>query len=134
MSEQLPTPEVVIDPDTREYWAGTTRGVITLQRCDDCNAVIWMPRAICPVCHKQSLSSFEASGKGTVYSWTRTAKGLAEYRDAGPYVLAYVELEEGPRVMTNLVGFDGDPEIGAAVTATFDAVGDDAALLRFTPA
>ena len=134
MSEQLPTPQIVIDPDSREYWEGTTRGVVVLQRCGKCDAVVWIPRGLCPVCHTQNLSTFEASGRGTVYSWTRTTKGLAEYRDAGPYVLAYVELEEGPRVMTNLVGFDGDPEVGEAVTATFDTVDDTAALLRFTKA
>ncbi|WP_106848027.1 Zn-ribbon domain-containing OB-fold protein [Blastococcus sp. Marseille-P5729] len=131
MSQQLPVPEVVINPDAAAYWEGTTRGVVVLQRCDGCQAVIWHPRAICPVCWTQELSTFEASGRGTVYSWTRTQKGLAEYRDAGPYVLAYVELEEGPRVMTNLLGFDDDPQVGDAVTAVFDRVNDDAALLRF---
>lgn len=134
MSESLPTPEVVMNPDAAAYWEGTTRGVVVLQRCDDCQTVIWSPRAICPACWKQNLSTFEASGNGTVYSWTRTMKGLAEYKDAGPYILAYVELEEGPRVMTNLVDFDGDPQIGDAVTAVFDRVSDDAALLRFRPA
>lgn len=131
---QLPVPEVVINPDATAYWEGTTRGALVLQRCDDCSSVIWIPRAICPVCWKQNLSTFEASGRGTVYSWTRTTKGLAEYRDAGPYVLAYVELEEGPRVMTNLVGFEGDPEVGATVQAAFDKVNDEASLLRFRPA
>lgn len=132
--QQLPTPAVVRNPDATAYWEGTTRGVVVLQRCDDCSSVIWIPRAICPVCWKQNLSTFEASGRGTVYSWTRTTKGMDEYRDGGPYVLAYVELEEGPRVMTNLVGFDGDPEVGAAVRAVFDTVDDAAALLRFAPA
>lgn len=134
MSSQLPTPEVVINPDATAYWEGTTRGTVVLQRCDDCEAVIWIPRALCPKCWSQSLSTFEASGRGTIYSWTRTHKGLAEYKDAGPYLLAYVELDEGPRVMTNLVGYDADPSIGDAVTAVFDPVGDDAALLRFQPA
>jgi uncharacterized protein len=132
--QQLPTPEVVINSDARAYWEGTTRGVVVLQRCDDCSSVIWIPRAICPVCWRQNLSTFESSGKGTVYSWTRTAKGLAEYRDAGPYLLAYVELDEGPRVMTNLVGFDGDPDVGAPVKAVFDKVNEKASLLRFSPA
>lgn len=131
MSQQLPVPEVVLNPDAAAYWEGTTRGVVVLQRCDACQTVIWHPRAICPACWTQELSTFEASGRGTVYSWTRTQKGLAEYSGAGPYVLAYVELEEGPRVMTNLVGYEDDPKIGDQVTAVFDRVNDDAALLRF---
>ena len=134
MGEQLPTPDVVRNPDAAAYWEGTTRGAVVLQRCADCEAVIWIPRAICPECWGQNLSTFEASGRGTVYSWTRTQKGLGDYKDAGPYLLAYVQLDEGPRLMTNLVGFDGDPEVGAAVTAVFDTVTDEAALLRFAPA
>lgn len=131
---QLPVPEIVINPDARAYWEGTTREALVLQRCTSCQSVIWIPRAICPVCWSQDLSTFEASGRGTIYSWTRTAKGMAEYRDAGPYLLAYVELEEGPRVMTNLVGFDGDPAVGDPVQAVFDKAGDEASLLRFSPA
>lgn len=131
---QLPVPEIVINPDARAYWEGTTRGAVVLQRCAACQSVIWIPRAICPVCWSQDLSTFEASGRGTIYSWTRTAKGMAEYRDAGPYLLAYVELEEGPRVMTNLVGFEGDPAVGDAVQAVFDKATDEAALLRFRAA
>ncbi|MFV0534156.1 MAG: Zn-ribbon domain-containing OB-fold protein [Cumulibacter sp.] len=131
---QLPVPAAVIPPDARGYWEGTTREVIVLQRCDDCDTVIWFPRAICPQCWGSKLSNFEASGRGTVYSWTRTNKGMADYRDAGPYILAYVELAEGPRLMTNLVGFDGDPKIGDAVQATFDKIDEESALLRFGPA
>ena len=132
--KQLLVADVVINPDAVAYWEGTTRDTVVLQRCDDCSSVIWIPRAICPICWKQSLSTFEASGLGTVYSWTRTMKGMAEYKDAGPYVLAYVELDEGPRVMTNLVGFDGDPDVGARVQAVFDKVNDEASMLRFAPA
>ena len=134
MYEQLPLPDVEISPDARAYWEGTTRGVIVLQRCTACETVIWMPRAICPKCWSQELTTFEASGRGTVYSWTRTRNGLADYRDAGPFLLAYVELEEGPRVMTNLLGYDEAPSIGDQVVAVFDRVNDDAALLRFAPA
>lgn len=130
----LPVPEIVINPDATAYWEGTTRGVVVLQRCNGCQSVIWIPRAICPVCWTQDLATFEASGNGTIYSWTRTGKGMAEYAEAGPYLLAYVELDEGPRVMTNLVGFDADPEVGAPVRAVFDTVDDNAALLRFEPA
>lgn len=132
--KQLPTPEIVINPDAAAYWEGTTRGAVVLQRCGGCQSVIWIPRAICPVCWSQDLSTFEASGQGTVYSWTRTTKGMAEYQNAGPYLLAYVELDEGPRVMTNLVGFENDPEVGTRVRAVFDPINDEAALLRFSPA
>jgi len=80
------------------------------------------------------VSWFEASGRGTVYSYTVTRKGQGMYREAGPFVIAFVELDEGPRVMTNIVGCDPDTvRIGQPVVATFDDTGQGHSLLRFTP-
>jgi uncharacterized OB-fold protein len=80
----------------------------------------------------------QASGKGTIYSFTVNRRGagdLVEYRDPVPYVLAYVELEEGPRIMTNIVGCDPDSvKIGQAVEVVFHDTGQGSALYRFKPA
>jgi uncharacterized OB-fold protein len=79
----------------------------------------------------------QASGRGTIYTFTVNRRGqadLAEFREAGVYVLAYVELEEGPRVLTNIV--ECDPEqvhIGQPVEVVFHATGQGNALPRFRP-
>ena len=130
----LPTPAPTVYPETKDFWDGTSRSELRLQRCDDCDSVVWYPRGICPECSSFSLTSFTASGRGSIYTWTTISRGIAEYRDVGPYVLAYVELEEGPRVMTNIVeNKPDDLVIGGAVEAVFQSTPDGAALLRFRP-
>jgi uncharacterized protein len=134
-SRTLPAPAPHVDPEARPYWEAAAQGRLSLQRCNECGVVVWYPRGLCPACGSLALSWFAASGRGMVYSYTVNRRGLGEYRDAAPYVLAYVELEEGPRVLTNVV--DCDPQsvrIGAAVRAVFHPAGDDAALVRVAPA
>ena len=132
---ELPAPAPYPTLETQEFWDGTARGELLLKRCDDCDVVIWYPRSRCPGCGSRATSWFRASGRGTVYSCSVTRKGQGRYRDAGPFVLAYVELEEGPRLMTNIV--DCDPEsvkIGQAVELVFHDTGEGTALPRFRPA
>jgi hypothetical protein len=135
VSTPLPNPIPALSPDTEEFWAATARGILLLRRCDDCGSVIWYPRPFCPVCGSLHTSWSEASGKGTIYSFTVVHRsGLEGYRDALPYVVAYVELEEGPRVMTNIVGCEPDKvEIGMAVQVVFHDTGHGSALFRFEP-
>lgn len=130
-------PNIVPKPnlETQAFWDATAEGKLLLKRCDRCETVIWYPRSICPACGTRETSWFEASGRGTVYSCTVTRKGQGAYREAGPFVLAYVELDEGPRLMTNIV--DCDPfsvRIGQAVEVVFHATSEGYALPRFRPA
>ena len=135
MSGSLPNPPPTISPESSPYWEGTAEGQLRLQRCHACETVIWYPRSICPVCAATSLDWFDASGRGVVYSFTLNHRGIGPYADVGPYVLAYVELEEGPRVLTNIVDAEpGSVHIGQQVTARFDAAPDGPALVRFAPA
>lgn len=131
----LPTPSPPMDPDTAPYWEASTEGRLVLPRCTACGLVIWYPRAFCPDCSSLDIEWFDSSGEGSVYSFTIVRRGQGRYRDAAPYVLAYVELDDGPRVLTNIVDADLDGlHIDQRVVATFDPVPDiDAALLRFRP-
>ena len=108
-----------------------------LPRCQDCQTLIWYPRPFCPDCGSLSVGWEQASGRGTIYSYTVNRRGagdLAEYRTVDPYVLAYVDLEEGPRVMTNIVDCDPDSvAIGQAVEVVFHDTGQGTALPRFRP-
>jgi uncharacterized OB-fold protein len=135
MSE-LPAPVPVVNPETKPFWDGTAEGRLLLQRCVGCAAVVWYPRTFCPQCAQERLEWFEASGRGTVYSFTIVRRGATgPYSDAAPYVLAYVELEEGPRLLTNIVDCDVETiRIGDEVRAVFHRTGDGPALVRFRPA
>jgi uncharacterized OB-fold protein len=133
----LPAPAPFVLPEVKPYWDATAAGQLVLPKCDECGTVIWYPRPFCPACASTSVSWMPASGRGTVYSFTVNRRGVADlpaYRDAGVYVLAYVELEEGPRVMTNIVDCDADlVRIGQKVEAVFHDTGEGTALLRFKP-
>jgi uncharacterized OB-fold protein len=124
------------DWQTRGYWEGCGRGELVLQRCRDCGTVQHRPRGLCASCLSGAIEHFVASGRGTVYSYTVTHQnGVPAFRDACPYVLAYVDLEEGPRLMTNVVGCEPDEvSIGMAVRADFVGTEDGLGVPRFVPA
>ena len=131
----LPAPAPVVTQETASFWAATAEGRFQLQRCNACDTEIWFPRRHCPSCWSQDLSVFDASGNGTVYSFTVIRKGAMLYKESAPFVVAYVELAEGPRVMTNIV--DCDPEtvrIGMPVSIVWHDTGKGNALYRFRPA
>ena len=131
----LPTPAPLVTTTTEEFWAATAQGKFLLQRCNSCNNCIWFPRRVCPVCYTEDISTFEASGKGEVYSFTVVRKGQGDYKNASPYVYAYVQLEEGPRVLTNIVDCDVDTvKVGMAVEVVWHDTGEGNSLYRFRPA
>jgi hypothetical protein len=135
VSTTLPNPVPALSPETEEFWAATAEGKLLLRRCDDCGVAIWYPRFFCPVCGSFNTSWSEASGRGTVYTFTVVHRsGVPGYRDALPYVIAYVELEEGPRVLTNIVECEPEKvEVGMAVHVVFHDTGNGSALYRFRP-
>jgi uncharacterized OB-fold protein len=134
----LPAPAPNVLPEVKAFWDGTAEGKLLLPRCLDCRTLIWYPKPFCPSCASTRVEWVPASGRGTVYSYTVNRRGVADlsaYRNAGVYVLAYVELDEGPRMMTNIV--DCDPEsvrIGQKVELVFHDTGEGNALARFRPA
>jgi uncharacterized OB-fold protein len=132
----LPTPAPIVNPEAEPYWRGAAEGRLLLQRCRECEAVVWYPRGLCPACGGTRLEWFEASGRGRVYSYTVIRRGATgPYDGAAPYVLAYVELDEGPRVLTNLVECDAEAvQIDDVVEAVFHDTGEGSALVRFRPA
>ncbi len=108
--------------ESRGFWEGAGRGELVLQRCQTCSLVQHRPRGVCAHCLDSSaLSHFTASGLGKIYSFTVTeqnqAKGFAE---ACPYVMAYVELDEGPRMLTVIVDCEPDDvAVGSRVVADY---------------
>ena len=90
-------------PDTQPFWDGTAAGELRLQRCLSCDTFYFPPRPFCPTCLSDDVAWERVSGRGTLHSFSVIRRGQGAYAEATPYVLAYVELEEGPRVMTNLL-------------------------------
>ncbi|MDP1818989.1 MAG: Zn-ribbon domain-containing OB-fold protein [Acidimicrobiales bacterium] len=131
----LPEIAPAVTLETRPFWDATAEGRLILPRCNACSTVIWYPRLFCPSCASDDVSWVDAAGTGTVYSFTVVRKGQGPFAPAAPYVLAYVELDEGPRVMTNIVGCrPDDVTVGQRVVVTFADTGEATALYRFRPA
>ena len=107
--------------ETRGYWEGAGREELVIQRCRACGTVQHRPRALCVSCLSDEIEHLVASGRGTVYTFTVTNQNQARgFATACPYVLAYVELEEGPRLLSNIVDCDpGAVSIGMAVSVRF---------------
>ncbi len=123
----LPAIAWVPSPELEPHRAGLEAGELRIPRCDACQEVIWFPRAFCPRCASTSVTWFTAEGAGTVYSFSIVRKGLGAFADAAPYAVAYVEIAEGPRLLTDIIGPLDGLEIGAAVVAVVEP-GDDPTL------
>src|ERR1700710_2819316 len=119
-------------PETQHFWDGTQAGELRLQRCDACANVYFPPRPFCPSCASRKVSVFKASGKGKLYSYIihhRPAPGFTP-----PYSIAVVELEEGPRMMTNIVDCPQTPEalqLDMKVQVKFEKIDDKTTLPLF---
>lgn len=125
-----------IDWESRAYWEGAGRGELVLQRCRACRVVQHRPRGFCVSCLSDEIEHFVASGRGEVYTYSVVRQNqMPRFRDALPYVVAYVQLEEGPQLLTNIV--DCDPEsvsIGMPVRVDFVSTEGGLGVPRFVPA
>ena len=129
-SRTLPVPT----PDSDEFWRGCLAGKLRMQRCDECGELNWFPRGVCVNCSSSALTWTDLSGRGTVYSFSVVSRPP---NNSFPpeYVLALVDLDEGPRVMTHLVDMaPSDAAIGMSVAVRFDQRSDEIALPVFTRA
>jgi len=127
----LPT----ITPETRHFWEGTRAGELRLQRCAGCGDAYFPPRPFCPSCGSADVDVFQASGRATLYSYVihhRPAPGFEP-----PYSIAVVQLEEGPRMMTNIVQVAQTPEalrLDMPLEVLFERINEDISLPLFRPA
>ena len=114
-------PVPAIDPDSTPYWAALDQHRLILKRCGACGKAHFYPRELCPYCHADDLTWVEASGRGAIYSFTvcRRPAGPAFAAEI-PYVVALVDLAEGPRMMTRILGDPAAVAIGRAVRVRFE--------------
>ncbi len=127
----LPRPTIV----SRPFWEAARQHRLVVQQCRQCGNLQHYPRPFCVRCLATDLDWRECSGRGTVYAFTvvRQAASAAFAPDV-PYVLATVELEEGPRLATNIVGCPPEAvRVGMPVQAVFDDVTPEVTLIKFRP-
>ncbi|MBD0273530.1 MAG: Zn-ribbon domain-containing OB-fold protein [Acetobacteraceae bacterium] len=131
---QRPRPQPT--PETRFFWDGARAGELRLQRCPACGGKAYFPpRPFCPACGSRDVEVFSASGRARLHSYVihhRPAPGFTP-----PYAIAVVELEEGPRMMTNIVDCPQTPEalgLDMPLEVAFTPMDDEITLPLFRPA
>jgi hypothetical protein len=128
-----------IDAASTPYWEAARQGQLLIAECAACGRVHHYPRPFCPHCWSEDVHPLQASGAGTLYTYSTVyVNDLAPFKERLPYVAAIVELDEGPRLMTTIEGADPDDlRVGMPVAAVFrpvdDADPDSPYLTVFTP-
>lgn len=134
-AEQHPVPE--INELTRPWWEASKQHRFILPHCNECDTTFWYPREYCPGprCMSNDLSWVEASGKGTVHTYTVIRQALLPYfQERLPYLYAVIQLAEGPRFVSNVLCEIDEIEVGMPVEAVFDDIDEDWTLVKFKPA
>jgi uncharacterized OB-fold protein len=128
MSDARKIPAPTVSPETREFWEAAAAGRLLVKHCRACGEAHWYPRAHCPFCFSDATEWRESAGRGTIYSYS------VMRRAAAPYAIAYVTLDEGVTMLTNIVDCDLEKlRIGQKVRAVFRPVEGGALLPMFTP-
>ncbi len=131
-------PLPVKQPESDFYWEKAQTRELWLRRCRDCSKPYFYPRDICPGCGGRNVEWTQASGRGTLHTFAIVHRApLPALRDKVPYIVAMIDLEEGPRIPSNLVGVDPDPaaiRIGMPLQADFQDLTPEITLPVFRPA
>ena len=130
-----PRPRPMNETLSKPFWEATKRHELVLPRCRTCSKIFFYPREQCPNCYSSDLDWTQVSGKGRLYTFTvvhQTAHPA--FQPDAPHIYAIVQLNEGPRMPSNLIGCDiEDARIDMAVEAVFDDASDDYTLVKFKP-
>jgi uncharacterized protein len=138
MAAKRPQPRFP-EPDTQPFWEATKRHELTYQTCDKCHTVVFYSRRHCTACGSGELTRHTSQGQGRVYTFSVIMQSRhPAFAELGPYAVAYVDLDEGFRMMTNIVGVS-DPikaiRCGMRVKLRWEDQGEgEIALPMFEPA
>jgi uncharacterized protein len=127
MPEQLRFDLPVIEPESQPFWDAAKEGRLLIQRCEACGTAQHYPRPFCASCWSDRVRWEEASGRGRIYTYSVVyMNDLPPFADRLPYVAAAVDLDEGPRIMTNIVGADpAELAVGAPVVVDFEVLTEE---------
>lgn len=119
--------------DTKPYWEGAKAGKLMIQKCTACSSLQFYPRTYCMGCLNESMTWIEASGNGTVYAFTINHRPANEYmKDKTPYAVAAIDLDEGVRMLANIVESDiMKVKCGAGVQVVFEKASEEITLPQF---
>ncbi len=129
-------PVPVPDADSEPFWSGCRAHRLRIQECTACGTRRFPPHRLCPACHSDQSRWIDASGRGRVYSWITVVHPVPKEVYAGdvPYVVALIELEEGVRMVSNIVGCDPHAVTAAMpVEVTFEPGPSGFVLPKFKP-
>lgn len=132
-SKSLPKPT----PDTQPFWDAVKRHQLSLPKCKACGQLHYFPRPFCPHCFSWDLEWVRCSGKGKLYSYVINHRPAPGFEEEAPYVIAVVELDEGPRMLSNLIDIEPTPEavqVDMPVEILFQDVNEEMAMFKFRPA
>jgi uncharacterized protein len=116
--------------ENQTYFDAAAKGQLLLGKCKDCNEYHFYPRRICPLCFSMNVEWISGGQRGSIYSYSVTRRGAPQ-----PYAVAYVKLDEGVMVLTNIVDCDFDSlRIGQTVKVVFKPSENGSPLPVFTPA
>ena len=135
MSVDYTKPLPAVSNLNRPYWEGLVERELRLQRCSACSRVWYPPGPWCPACWSKDYTWSALSGRGRVSSWVVFHQSyFPSFADDVPYNVAEVELDEGPRLLTNLVDIEEDQiRVGIPVEIVYDPVAEGVTLARFRP-
>ncbi|KKB35191.1 Zn-ribbon domain-containing OB-fold protein [Bacillus thermotolerans] len=129
MQGQIPKP--LIDSDSQPFWEGVREGKLLLQKCGDCERYIFYPRIICPHCFSEHMTWEETSGKGKIHSYTVIHKAPPAFKGEVPYVVGVIDLDEGVRMLSRIIGDRNDLSIDQPVSVVYEKIDDDLTLPYF---
>ena len=137
MTTQYQKPIPHPSPETKPYWEACKNHELQLPYCKSCQAFFFYPRKFCPKCFAWDIEWRKCSGKGRLYTYSIQNRPQAPgFQNDEPYITAIVQLEEGPRLMTNLIDIEADPEkvkCDMPVEAVFEDISDEITLIKFRP-
>lgn len=132
-----PKPLPEITPFAQEFWEGTKKGELRIQRCRSCGHSQWIPRPNCEECSSRDLASELSSLSGVVYSFTiirQVVMNSSAFEAELPFALAVIELSSGVRMIAQVVGVEPEKvSIGMKVEAAFEDLSDKVAVPKFHP-
>ena len=124
-----------MDEESKPFWEACARHELYVQKCRSCGKIFYYPRSFCPEDLSQDFEWVKSSGKGKVYTFTITRQNQSPgFRDDLPYILAYVELEEGVRMLTNIVNCEPEEvKVGMPVELTYVDATPEISIPLFQP-
>ncbi len=129
-TQERTIPAPVANPENQEYFDACGKGTLLVGKCDACGEHHFYPRRLCPHCFSDQVKWVPAKGTGSIYTYSTMHRGVPV-----PYTIAYVTLDEGVSMMTNIVDFKpGTLAIGQKVKVVFKAAEGGTKVPMFTPA